>query len=692
MDGFMRGFRSHGALRTPSKKKLTQRQLEDLVSRTVEFPFSILVAEKGGKWNRFIEQGFDTVMLEVFKRGLMDILKYICEKLPTHVEVNKIYHYCLKDEPFDPMMISLIRYLGAGDSTSLPNEFVYCMTTGTGVEVYDDAPLHIAARCEQIELIEFLIERKADIHGLNCCGRTPLLAGVSHKSIIDFFVKAGANINLQDNRGFTPLMLAVIEKNVDNVKALMDFGADPTLVDKHGYTALHHALNKDSKECFETLLGYSNVSLRCNSLGQILYADRQLFVALPPEKPSQILLFLCNSLSLPSDVVLSATALMEVKDIVKKIKDPVNVHDIEYLVQLREDYNAQHDVLPSVSCYGDRREVNSKEELDALLAPLTPDKKEKELKYQVLLMAERLGGQGSYLVCRKIILTAEHFMRNEGYIDECFKLLLRVSEMLLNVAKAGILFTYEIGTIFESIGTIVMNLDPVNLIPVELLYSVMSTTVEAIIVQLNCIQSCHGHSEEDNKSLAISPIMNVVTPTMALLTRFLHMCTNLSHTPEYAHFEEIAQTICKRCPILNFSTYTPPTLLHNSLFNYGSEEDYIKTILKWGIHRFVNIRSLMGNAPLHMAVIQKETTAETINSLLDHGAHIDISNCDKMSPLDLSYDEIQTAALKKHYPLRLACLAANTVVRRRVQYWSLPLHMQEFIKFHVAPKHAISIL
>ena len=692
MDGFMRGFRSHGALRTPSKKKLTQRQLEDLVSRTVEFPFSILVAEKGGKWNRFVEQGFDTVMLEVFKRGLMDILKYICEKLPTHVEVNKTYHYCLKDEPFDPMMISLIRYLGADDSSSMPNEFVYCMTTGTGVQVYGDNPLHIAARCEQLELIEFLTKRNADIHSLNCCGRTPLLAGVLHKSVIEFFVKAGANINIQDNRGFTALMLAVIEKNVDNVKALMDFGADPTLADRHGYTALHHALNKDSKECFETLLSYSNVSLTCNSFGQVLYADKHLFAALPPEKTSDILLFLANSLSLPSNIVLSATALMEVKDIVKKTRDPVNVHDIEFLVQLREDFKAQHDVLPSVSCYGNRREVNSKEELDTLLASLTPDKREKELKYQVLLMAERLGGQGSYWVCRKIILTAEHFMRDEGYIDECFKLLLRVSEMLLNRAKAGILFTYEIGSCFESISSNVMNLDPVNSIPVELLYSVMSTTVEAVILQLNCIQSCHGHSEEDNKSLAISPIMNVVTPAMALLTRFLHMCTTLSHKPEYARFEEIAQTICQRCPLLNFSTYTPPTLLHNSLFNYGSEEDYIRTILKWGIRRFVNVRSLMGNTPLHVAVIQKETTAETINSLLNHGAHIDISNCDKMSPLELSYDETQTKALKKWYPLRLSCLAASTIVRRRVQYLSLPLHMQEFIKLHVAPKHSISVL
>jgi rRNA-processing protein FCF1 len=54
-------------------------------------------------------------------------------------------------------------------------------------------------------------------------------------------VLRGADINLQNRIGETALTRAVVDKNLDGVKLLVEFGASPMLVDHHGFSPWKHA-------------------------------------------------------------------------------------------------------------------------------------------------------------------------------------------------------------------------------------------------------------------------------------------------------------------------------------------------------------------------------------------------------------------------------------------------------------------
>lgn len=70
-----------------------------------------------------------------------------------------------------------------------------------------------------------------------------------HEQAIKAFVKNGANINGQDKLGQTTLHLAALVGNDYMVQALIDCGADTTIRDKNGKTAL---------EAIQSLKGYVN--------------------------------------------------------------------------------------------------------------------------------------------------------------------------------------------------------------------------------------------------------------------------------------------------------------------------------------------------------------------------------------------------------------------------------------------------
>lgn len=135
------------------------------------------------------------------------------------------------------------------------------------------APLHVAVREGRIAIARLLIRRGVDINLQDAHGHTAIYHAVlgSHLRIADLLLEAGteldatallldavqqgvierevfrylagkgANLEKQDERGDTPLLIAIREGNHRLARHLVSFGANVTVTDAEGKTALEIA-------------------------------------------------------------------------------------------------------------------------------------------------------------------------------------------------------------------------------------------------------------------------------------------------------------------------------------------------------------------------------------------------------------------------------------------------------------------
>jgi ankyrin repeat protein len=129
--------------------------------------------------------------------------------------------------------------------------------------IYDKSKPRLASCVDiKIEDIKKLIDAGADVNTQNVLGSTGLMYAISNKEIVQMLLDAGANVNIQNKSGYTALMLAISHK--ETFKMLLDAGADVNLQDKNGKTVLHAAYNDE--ELFSLLLNYKpNLNLQDNS-------------------------------------------------------------------------------------------------------------------------------------------------------------------------------------------------------------------------------------------------------------------------------------------------------------------------------------------------------------------------------------------------------------------------------------------
>lgn len=141
----------------------------------------------------------------------------------------------------------------------------------------NNTPLHIAVETFSPEILQYLIQRGANVDVKNIHGETPLLKLLrsdrfsaqnvdclllngadpkvadprgetalhyavfrGHTEVIDSLIKHGADVNAQTDSKYTPLHNAVFQKNPKATFLLLRAGADITLVDQNEKTALRH--------------------------------------------------------------------------------------------------------------------------------------------------------------------------------------------------------------------------------------------------------------------------------------------------------------------------------------------------------------------------------------------------------------------------------------------------------------------
>lgn len=126
-----------------------------------------------------------------------------------------------------------------------------------------DTALHFASYFRHLDIVRELIVSGADVNARNYeSGFTPLMQATirGNIEIARYLIGKGADVNATANSGNTALMLTAIPSlkvPLDLVQLLIDNGADLSIRNAYGYTALEIAENFDNKEIAGALLSSS---------------------------------------------------------------------------------------------------------------------------------------------------------------------------------------------------------------------------------------------------------------------------------------------------------------------------------------------------------------------------------------------------------------------------------------------------
>ncbi|MFZ2959557.1 MAG: ankyrin repeat domain-containing protein [Candidatus Ozemobacteraceae bacterium] len=127
----------------------------------------------------------------------------------------------------------------------------FLISKGAKIDIFDSegaTPLHNAAG-HHLAMVKLLLENGADVNakkdGRECCG-TPLhkAAKTGTPDIVDYLIQKGAQVNAIDGRGQTPLFqtttrISDSSKDIEVAELLIKKGANVNAKDGEGYTALH---------------------------------------------------------------------------------------------------------------------------------------------------------------------------------------------------------------------------------------------------------------------------------------------------------------------------------------------------------------------------------------------------------------------------------------------------------------------
>ncbi|MFB0553289.1 MAG: ankyrin repeat domain-containing protein [Phycisphaerae bacterium] len=135
--------------------------------------------------------------------------------------------------------------------------------------------LHDAARDGDIDQVQLLLSKGADVNEKNRMGWTPLHTAIQNRrqALIEPLIAKGADINATNNRGQTPLMAAVYIGQKDAVELLIAKGADINVIGG-GDNALSLAKKRRNQEIVDLLVkhGAKEPSLE-DLMGDRYYGD-----------------------------------------------------------------------------------------------------------------------------------------------------------------------------------------------------------------------------------------------------------------------------------------------------------------------------------------------------------------------------------------------------------------------------------
>lgn len=128
-------------------------------------------------------------------------------------------------------------------------------------------PIHVATDNSLLEMVKRYVANGIDVNTKSEAGHTPLYHCTDDSTLIKFLVEHGADLNAQDSWKQTPLLsgIAYLCYERENVKYMLENGADPSIPDELNTTCVHWAAHHGDLELIKLFLNHEKHKVDLNA-------------------------------------------------------------------------------------------------------------------------------------------------------------------------------------------------------------------------------------------------------------------------------------------------------------------------------------------------------------------------------------------------------------------------------------------
>ena len=158
-----------------------------------------------------------------------------------------------------PMLVNYLQAAENGVLAVLKHQLEVArdVTVDEQCEETDRTALMLACMNGHQHCVEYLVKRGANIHATTYVGTTAILAaaGVARNlEIVQYLLDKGADIESADHAFFTPLIATAEKGSIQVVQYLLDHGANVQAVSRYGFSSLNYAVANGHVEIAELLI------------------------------------------------------------------------------------------------------------------------------------------------------------------------------------------------------------------------------------------------------------------------------------------------------------------------------------------------------------------------------------------------------------------------------------------------------
>lgn len=561
-------------------------------------------------------------------------------------------------------------HYAAGNISDSCDVLDFLITNGADVNAFTNdkfTPLIIASNCNNLNVVNSLIQHGANIHLEDRYGQTALhysITVVDHDSVtvLRSLIKNGADVNALTNDKCSPLMMSSFNGSVNVVTILVENGANMDTQNQAGDTALHYAVcaTRNSSEVVHKLLSLGASHLRNRKgLTPLLFASYMLKHSLVEE--------LIQRPEIMKEERIDALELLGASLTIWQHASEGSVN--EYIKRGMEERfaNSSNPLLKQpmepVEAYQNRKECQTLEQLAQI------DGDRSAMVIDSLLILERFFGTKDIELLPQIRWSATVPVMWAAVRIGLYQHAIRMAHCCNQSA---------ISDLFEAICLLYANMEDCDLQRGKILLELLDQTVLEYKYQRKLGVQFGIKLGKDECNILFGSTVKLV-----------HMISKFKYCKESktSCVSELFRKLLYQNPRDQFGN----TLLHlieiseTELFPYL---DAAKLLLSAGFN--VNAMNIDGDTPLHRAAKLLPINGEKIqfltdmlHVLLEGGAHHDFVNNHGKTPMDVAKTDVAHMILSEKRKLELKCISARVVKKFRIPYLGLvPKTLEKYISMH----------